>query len=74
MANKLPIIIQDYSPWASFCIKFDACIEINFDNADYKSINSLLLKKEFYKKGIPDQIYWKNDEKKLLEIVQNALI
>jgi len=74
MANKLPIIIQDYMPWSSFCLRFNAGIEISFDNADHNNIVTLLQNQEFYKNGLPDQIYWKNDEKKLLNIVQNTLI
>jgi len=74
MANELPIIIQNYPPWSSFCLKYDAGMVLDFSHVEYEKVNNQILNTKFYRNGIPDIIFWRNDEKKLLNNVQNTLI
>jgi hypothetical protein len=73
MANRLPIIIQNYKPWSLFCLKYDAAIEVDFQDIDYDNIYLKLLNQSFYDKGLPGSIYWQEDEKKLLNLIDNIL-
>lgn len=70
MANKLPVIIQDYKPWSSFCLKHNAAIEVDFEEINYDQLYSILLNSTFYKKNLPEEIYWHHDEKKLLDLIE----
>jgi len=71
MANKVPIIVQNYKPWSSFCLKYDAALEIDFENVEYDILLNTLSTKTFFKKGIPNEIFWQQDEKKLIELIEN---
>ena len=71
MANKLPIIIQDYKPWSSYCLNHDAAVEVNFDHLDYEELLALLSSRPFYRNGIPEEIFWQQDEKKLLQLMDD---
>jgi glycosyltransferase involved in cell wall biosynthesis len=71
MANKLPILIQNYKPWSSFCVEHDSAIEVNFDQIDYTGLFEAMGKRTFYKDGIPGEIYWQEDEKKLLKLMDD---
>jgi len=73
MANKLPMIVQDYYPWSSFCLKYNAAIEVNFENIDYDKLYAQLLKESFYTQDLPDEIFWQKDEKKLLGLIDDFL-
>jgi glycosyltransferase involved in cell wall biosynthesis len=71
MANRLPIIIQNYPPWSSFCVKHNAGIELNFRRFDEKKLVNSLKEETFYREGIPDEIYWRGDEEKLLKLMED---
>ena len=70
MANQLPMIIQNYEPWASFCKKHNAGIEIDFHSFNPQNLADSLKIENFYTNGIPEEIFWKYDEEKLLKLVE----
>lgn len=70
MANRLPIIIQNYKPWSAFCIKHHAAIEVDFEHIDYDQLfESISSAQGFYRDGLPEEIYWEEDEKKLIGLM-----
>ena len=71
MANRLPIIIQNYPPWSSFCVKHNAGTELDFTRFDEKKLVNSLKEETFYGEGIPDEIYWRCDEEKLLKLMED---
>jgi hypothetical protein len=73
MANKLPIIIQNYKPWSSFCLEYNAAIEIDFKNVEFEYLLTLLSSQSFYTKDLPAKIWWQQDEKKLLDLMDEIL-
>jgi glycosyltransferase involved in cell wall biosynthesis len=73
MANRLPVIIQNYRPWSSFCLEHHAGFEVNFKEIDYDQLYSALKNQTFYNRELPKDIYWKEDEKKLLNLIDNIL-
>ncbi len=71
MANRLPILIQNYEPWSSFCLRYNAGIEVNYKIFDVAKLLKLIKEGNFYGKGIPDEVFWKNDEEKLLKLIKD---
>ncbi len=69
MANKLPILIQAYEPWHRMPTEWNACVVIDFEKADPENALNLINEKRFYNEGVPDNIFWQKEEKKLLELV-----
>ena len=68
MGNRLPVLIQPYPPWSDFCLQHDAGIEVDFDSPDYDALILEMKNKKFYSHGIPDEIFWKEDEPRLLDL------
>jgi len=68
IANRLPILIQNYSPWSDYCLQINASIEINFESPDFDSLILKMKKNQFYIQGITEDIFWKQDEQRLLEL------
>jgi hypothetical protein len=71
MGNQLPMIIQNYDPWASFCNKHNAGIEIDFHRFNHRSLAESIKTETFYRNGIPDEVFWNKDEEKLLKLVED---
>jgi hypothetical protein len=71
MANQLPIIIQDYKPWSSYCLKHKAGIEINYEKLNPELLLNSFKNGNFYSRGIPDEVFWNKDEEKLLKLVED---
>ena len=71
MANQLPIIIQNYEPWASFCEKHSAGIEIDFHSFSPRNLSDSIKTGTYYTHGIPEEVFWKHDEGKLLKLVED---
>jgi hypothetical protein len=71
MANQLPIIIQNYKPWSSYCLKQKAGIEIDYNNFESELLLGALKSGVFYDSGIPDEVFWNRDEEKLLKLMQD---
>jgi len=73
MANKLPILIQDYQPWYSLPMKWEACQIVDFDNPDAGILLRDIQEKQFYTKGIPDEIFWDTEKMNFLDVVEKVL-
>ena len=73
MANRLPILMQDYTPWSEFCLKYKAGIVVDFENPDFKNLINQMKNNLFYINGVPDEIYWKEEEEKLLTLFERMI-
>ena len=71
MANRLPVIMQNYGPWASFCKKHNAGIETDFHNFNPRKLANSINNETFYTHGIPEEVFWNDDEVKLLKLVKD---
>ncbi len=71
MANRLPILIQNYEPWSSFCLRYNAGIEVDYKGFNVEKLLESIIDGNFYVKGVPDEVFWKNDEEKLLKLVED---
>jgi glycosyltransferase involved in cell wall biosynthesis len=68
MGNRLPILIQQNLPWSDFCAAHQASVNVNFDSPDFETIMARMKSISFYDRGIPKEIYWKEDESKLIKL------
>jgi glycosyltransferase involved in cell wall biosynthesis len=71
MANQLPMIIQNYGPWSSFCKKHNAGIEVDYHSFNPQNLADSIKTETFYTRGIPEEVFWTNDERKLLKLVED---
>ena len=55
-----------------FCQKWDSCISLDYNNFDPQQIAEQIIAKEFYTKGVPKDIYWDSEEKKLIKAVDQV--
>lgn len=67
MAFEIPIILQNHTPWISFCQRWDACIPFDYNHSDIAWLAKQMRQKSFYKKGHPTDIYWGSEEVKLIK-------
>lgn len=68
MGNRLPFLIQKHAPWSDFCLQHEAAIAVDFETPDYKLLFQSMKNNKFYTTGIPNEIFWKKDEQKLLDL------
>jgi glycosyltransferase involved in cell wall biosynthesis len=68
MANRLPILIQNYPPWSDYCVKNQAALVVDFNNPDFNELIQAMKRNRFYSDGAPPNIYWKIEEPKLLDL------
>jgi len=71
MANKLPILIQNYEPWSSFCLRYNAGIEVDYKIFNVEKLLESIKDGNFYVNGIPNEVFWENDEEKLLKLIKD---
>jgi glycosyltransferase involved in cell wall biosynthesis len=69
MAHGLPILIQQNPLWHAIVERSGAGMSIDFSRVEAPSLIRLLYQQEFYTTGIPDTIYWKSEEEKLLRLM-----
>jgi hypothetical protein len=67
MAHKIPILVRDHSYWADFCIKRKAGIAVNFEDPDLPALAKQMNADDFYPEGVPFDIFWDSEEKKLIK-------
>jgi glycosyltransferase involved in cell wall biosynthesis len=67
MAHKIPILVRDHPYWADFCIKRKAGIAVNFEDPDLPALAKQINADDFYPKGVPFDIFWDSEEKKLIK-------
>jgi len=68
MANQLPMLIQHYPPWSDYCLKYNAGILVDFENTDFNKLIMQMNNYHFFTKGIPEEIFWRNEEPILLDL------
>lgn len=69
MHFRIPILLQDHSPWVAYCQQWDSCIPLDFNHYDIDLVASRMMMLKFYSKGTPDDIYWESEEKKLIKAI-----
>ena len=72
MAFRLPFLLQDHPYWTTFCLPWDCAVILDFNNPDTQRIKQQMLESLFYPKGVPDTIYWEEEEKKLTAALAEA--
>jgi len=73
MAYGLPILMQQNELWNDILSANNAGLSINFNNYSLANLESEVYSKTFYNKGIPDFVFWKTEEAKLLEVISPIL-
>jgi glycogen synthase len=73
MAHALPILIQQNPLWQGIVEGSGAGLSIDFRNEDVPVLYKQQLSMRFYPQGIPEDIYWQNEEEKLLMLVKDLL-
>ena len=71
MALGKPFLVQDHPLWTDYCQRWDCCIAVDFNQFNIQRIAQQITKRTFYKKGIPDDIYWEQEEGKLLKAINH---
>lgn len=71
MALSKPFLVQDHPLWTNYCQQWDCCIAVDFNQFNIQRIAQQITKRAFYKKGIPDDIFWEQEEGKLLKAVDH---
>ncbi len=66
MAYQKPILLQDHTPWTRYCNRWDSAIAFDYNRFDAAWIAEQMITRKFYQYGIPNDIYWESEEKKLL--------
>ncbi|ELR68800.1 glycosyltransferase [Fulvivirga imtechensis AK7] len=74
LGNGLPMLLQDHEPWVELAEKYEACIPINIHTINPGQLLNKMKKRKFYTTIPKDEILWRSEEKKLIEIVNNLLI
>jgi len=73
MAYGLPILMQQNKLWNDILSAHNTGLSINFNNYGIANLESEVYSKTFYNKGIPDFVFWKTEEVKLLEVISQIL-
>lgn len=68
LANALPMLLPENPLWTEPVRKSRAGFTIDFQNPDPEVILEKLGNETFYTKGIPPDVFWQEEEKKLLAI------
>lgn len=72
IALKTPMIIRQNPLWLKLCNQFNACIACDFKAEDEVFLNTML-NRNYYTKGNATDIYWKNEEVKLLNVIEKLV-
>jgi glycogen synthase len=73
MANALPVLISPNPLWQAIVQQRQAGISINFENINVAELWYLINNTPFYTLGIPEDIFWDDEEAKLLQIIGELL-
>jgi len=72
IALKTPMIIRPNPLWLKLCKQFNACIACDFKDED-EIFMKMLLNSNYYTKGNIEVVSWKNEEIKLLNIIEKLI-
>jgi glycogen synthase len=73
MGYGLPILMQQNPSWSNLLKKADAGLTIDFNNYSSTNLLQTLYQSDFYKTGIPTDIFWESEEEKFLQVVGEIL-
>ncbi|WP_460879311.1 glycosyltransferase [Pontibacter rugosus] len=73
MAHGLPVLIQQNPLWASITEANTAGISIDFQDPQPLELLTRIRQQHFYTSGLPDDIFWKSEEHKILPIIFDLL-
>lgn len=68
MANTLPMLMQDHPRWTDLCLQYNAGLVVDFKSPDFGQLLRRMQETKFYIHGVPENIFWKQEEPKLLEL------
>lgn len=73
MAGQLPMVVQPGKPWTSYCMDKQAALVLTESNEE-SMVEQLLRKTDFYPASVNySDIYWSNEEPKLVGLVDRLL-
>ncbi|PRY11916.1 glycosyltransferase involved in cell wall biosynthesis [Pontibacter ummariensis] len=73
MAYALPLLIQENPLWNRMLQQQEAGIAIDFKAANAAELLQRLRRKPYYSFGVPKDVFWLQEEEKLLPVVQSLL-
>ncbi|MFD2512587.1 glycosyltransferase [Pontibacter locisalis] len=68
MAHALPILVQQNPLWHSIVKHHQAGISVDFNNIDEQDLTTTLRQTLFYTSSTPENIFWRTEEDKLLQV------
>lgn len=69
MAHGLVILITQNPIWQAIVQQHQAGIPVNFQTVEPEALMAQLRQQQFYTYGIPDTIFWEQEEIKLFEVI-----
>ena len=64
-----PMLMRNHEPWVSYASRYQAVIPIDFSENPTELLDKLK-SSAFYPQGVDDDIFWKVEEKKLLQFLE----
>ena len=74
MAYQLPFLLQDHPYWTDYCAPWQCAVALDFNNFSVEHVYEQMRQGPFYPHGVPEDIYWKQEESKLLDAVASGII
>ncbi len=72
IALRTPMIIRPNPLWLKLCSRFNACMPCKFEDED-ENFLKLILNRQYYTKGDPEEICWRSEETRLLSVIETLL-
>ena len=73
LALRLPILLQLHPTWQEICERYQACIAVDYDTVNAKSLLEKMMGYPFYTTPPGKEILWEAEEKKLLDSIEKIL-
>lgn len=73
MAYGLPVLMQHNKLWDDILTAHGAGLSIDFNNVSSNNTESIVCNQLFYTNGIPENVFWDTEERKLLTITSQVL-
>lgn len=74
LGSELPILLENHEKWVALASKFNGCLLVDFENPDAETLLKKMQTSSFYDKGKKSELLWQNEEKKLLDIINNYTV
>jgi glycogen(starch) synthase len=73
LASGLPYLLPPNPIWNAYTKRYEAGLEIDYQQPDAEKILTALRKKTFYTIPPGEEVYWESEEEKLQAIVKDLL-